>query len=165
MSWDASYQLLLPASANMAFWAPYKLYGEVDRVYSANPPRAAREWGRTQTVMNLVELVVGAIVLLRVFVFGRKDRLAFGLAIFVLGATMMKTITYFVLEHIGEWSNIGPAGQAPSDFVLLYILPNSVWILLPFLSMMTLIARLAQSQEEEGTKAKDDGALARSKRD
>jgi hypothetical protein len=138
VSWDAGYQLMLPDSLDLPLWKPYQLYSKVDLVYSPHETGHVRAWGKAQTVLNCIELAVQAIVFLRVALFGRRDATAFFLCSLVIACTMAKTVLYFVLEACNDWQSVGPAAQEWSDFVLLYLIPNGAWIVVPFFCCVSL---------------------------
>jgi hypothetical protein len=103
--------------------------------------------------MNCVELGIQAIIFVRLFAAGRSDPVAFFLASIVLALTCAKTSTYFVLEHFNDWSSVGPAAKQWSDFVLLYILPNGVWIVVPALSVLALMLEFSQAMQAKAKRS------------
>lgn len=145
MAWDSGYQFGLPASHENPIWSPYRLYAQVDGVYSPNAVGLTRAWGIAQSVMNCVELGLQAVIFLRLMIAGRNDPAAFLLTCIVLSMTCAKTLTYFVLEHFNGWESVGPAAKTMEQLMLLYVLPNSVWIVVPGLSVLALLGEFSSA--------------------
>lgn len=128
IAWDVAFVLLRPASlpdgSLGALWAiPYARYIAVDHSYAdlANP----FIWA--QAIMSLFEL---ALVLVALGAVSRRQRGRAHLLAFCASAlTAAKTSLILLVEALSGFANIGH--NAPLDAVLLYLLPNAVWIVVP----------------------------------
>ena len=63
---------------------------------------------------------------------------------------MAKTILYAFVELASENRHTGH--NSFRDWMLLYIIPNYLWIIVPFCIAMTLFPRLQVKQEVQGSK-------------
>lgn len=131
--WDASFVLLrpysMPGGSLSALWPPYALYVQVDLSYAnledGFPP--------AQSTIGLLEILVGIAAL----VASRRLKvgLAWLLAFTKTTLTGTKTLLFFLVE---AWS--GFAHTSHNDAMLLvfaYILPNIVWVVMPFMVSWT----------------------------
>lgn len=118
-------------------WAPYETYGKVDGLYGRagflDEQAGKDHWNQTQSILNAVEVLGGLIFL---WLCNFNDARANPVGIVVSTCTLWKTVIYFTLEHLSGYVYTGH--NAPFDFWFLYILPSSVWIILPLLVILDL---------------------------
>ena len=136
-TWDASFVFLRPASFDMMLWAPYRDYIQVDKLYGNVDD--AFVW--SQSVMNVVE--VGLNLLALSYVSKKQYRTAAVVAIITSTMTCSKTILYHIIEIA-----CGFCCTAHNDMftlIMLYCLPNGVWIWVP----ATVVFRLGKLFVEE----------------
>ena len=127
--WDVSFVLLRPSSmpgGSLAFlWAPYAKYITVDLSYGDvhNGFVWAQAW------MSCVEVLMVLAAL--AFSWRGKLPLATLLVFAVSVLTCAKTVLIFLIEAVTRGEHVGHNHVA--DLVLLYLLPNGVWIVMPAL--------------------------------
>lgn len=139
-TYDACYELLGPlshAGGRLAgLWPGHILYSRFDHRYAGFDA-----FGSAQSWANLLEVVVlvCALVLAR-----RFGGLVLGLLVSV--ATFWKTVLYFLVEIA---SGLAMTRQSLEQgdlggFLLVAVLPNLVWIVLPLLVVVTLGRQVAR---------------------
>lgn len=132
--WDVMFVLLRPASlpeGSLAFiWIPYAKYIQIDISYAD----MQNNFVITQAIMSLFEICIGIISLYLAHI--KKTILAILFAFSALLLTGTKTIFIFLQEFIGHFEHVNH--NSISDLVFSYILPNSVWIIIPFIAVFCL---------------------------
>ncbi|KAK9473429.1 uncharacterized protein V1510DRAFT_429574 [Dipodascopsis tothii] len=145
--WDASYILArphsLPGGKWHTLWKPYAKYAEVDYCYGFPAWEENDGFPPAQSIVNLFEVALG-------FAYAA---LSFGasatLGSQVLGAlcgivsatsTVSKTVLYFTTEYLGGLKYVGH--NSWTDLVFFYIVPSSVWIIFPLLSLIEICTGL-----------------------
>lgn len=127
--WDVSFVLLRPASmpgGSLSFlWAPYVKYITVDRSYG--DVHDGFVWA--QAIMSAAEV---AMALVGLWFCYRKARALGTLLVFSVSLlTCAKTLLILLIEVVTRLEHVGH--NPVSDLVLLYLLPNSVWVVMPAL--------------------------------
>ena len=127
ISWDVAFVLLRPASmpgGSLAFlWVPYEKYVAVDHSYG--DLENGFVWA--QAMMSLLELVVLAIGL---GLHARRRDAAATLLVFTVSVlTGAKTLLILLIEAVTGGAHVGH--NPMSDLVLLWLLPNGVWVVMP----------------------------------
>lgn len=136
--WDVGFIFLRPASfaggSLGAIWLPYANYVKIDTSYLDlnNAFIPAMAW------MNLFEITLGCMALtLNYF---QKTAAAIVFAFSSLLLTGTKTIFFFVWEAESGFAHI--KHNPMSDIIFLYVLPNALWIVFPFLAVIVLGRRI-----------------------
>jgi hypothetical protein len=135
--WDASYCLLRPRSMQGGdlYWIykPYSLYIAVDKMYGDLKGETVLSFIIIQSWCNLAESALNflaAYLSKQAGASTRKSLVAGLLALTSLCFTFWKTMIYFAFgrEHAkhNTWDM----------YISLYLLPNGLWILMPFFSML-----------------------------
>jgi hypothetical protein len=141
VAWDVSFVLLrplsMPGGSLDVLWIPYEKYLTVDLSYAD----LDSGFVRAQAIMSCLEVVMAVVAL----VLAHRRRLAPAtLLVFCVSVlTCAKTLLIFLIELVTGFASVGH--NAAGDLLLLYVLPNSVWIVMPLLvawsTGRTLIAR------------------------
>jgi hypothetical protein len=127
--WDVSFVLLRPASmpggSLSLFWAPYAKYVTVDRSYGD----LGNGFVWAQAMMSGAEVAM-AIVALWLSLRGRRalgTLLVFSVSLLTCAKTLLILLIEVVtrLEHVGH--------NPLKDLVLLYLVPNGAWVVMPAL--------------------------------
>lgn len=114
--WDVTFVLARP---DVFLWAPYDQYVTIDLGY-ANPDGFVK----AQAVMSLLEIAV-----LVVAVALRRRPAGVLLVCLVSALTAAKTILIFLVEIVTGGQGVGH--NATGDLVLMYVLPNAAWVVMP----------------------------------
>ncbi|KAI1617279.1 hypothetical protein EDD36DRAFT_159424 [Exophiala viscosa] len=163
--WDTGYIFLRPHSMpggkfHSPIWKPYALYGTVDYVYGWPAWNNHVGFSAAQASLNAVETAMYIYYLRVLFNHGAKNFFVFqnldefikgsdesaitgpdvAMAVLVLFSaavmTLSKTILYWFNEYFGGFANIGH--NTPWNLVLLWIIPNGLWIVLPIYMIYVL---------------------------
>ncbi|ROW14983.1 hypothetical protein VPNG_03457 [Cytospora leucostoma] len=150
VAWDTGYVLGRPATmpggwAHSPIWTPYELYGKVDHMYGFKQYNLGNGFTAAQGTLNVIETLLYLVYItiwyraapsLGVKESASRRRIAgksAGLAVLVgFSASVMtvsKTILYWLNEYYSGFDNIGH--NEPLDLLLLWIIPNGAWILVP----------------------------------
>ncbi|KAJ4418765.1 hypothetical protein N0V82_005330 [Gnomoniopsis sp. IMI 355080] len=151
VTWDTGYVLGRPATmpggwAHAPLWTPYELYGRVDHMYGFKQWNLGNGFTAAQGVLNVVETVMylvywgiwyraaGAAVVEseeggRKRIAGRAGALAVVVGLSASVMTVSKTVLYWLNEYFSGFDNIGH--NTPWDLVLLWIIPNGLWLVVP----------------------------------
>ncbi|KAL9972012.1 hypothetical protein ACROYT_G018244 [Oculina patagonica] len=149
---DSLFILLRPHTLPGGKWnylfQPYNLYIQVDPIYKDTNDA----FGIGQTLMNLVEVFINIITVI-MHVRG-KSSLAVLLAFMVSVMTLAKTVLYMLIctplcggQHFVNYPDL-------KKLILAFILPNSFWILVPFLCVVATGRIMLEYMESGETKAK-----------
>jgi len=116
--WDVAFVLLHPASV---LWQPYEKYVTVDLSY-------AHRGGfvRAQAIMSLVEVAIALVAIAL-----RRRPLARLLVFAVSVLTAAKTLLILMIEVVTGGESVGH--NALGDLILLYLVPNGFWVIVPVL--------------------------------
>ncbi|CDH49174.1 related to adiponectin receptor 1 [Lichtheimia corymbifera JMRC:FSU:9682] len=153
--WDAGYCLSRPHSMEggkwNAIWRPYNLYGKIDTFYGIEALEAQDGFTSAQAFMNLVETALnfaylGMITYRPLTKIGQANLVGFTAA----SLTVAKTVLYWLVELFSGMQHTGH--NELRDFILLWVIPNGAWILVPGMIMVALgrdlFARLDQQQDK-----------------
>ncbi|KAF7556844.1 hypothetical protein G7Z17_g1113 [Cylindrodendrum hubeiense] len=142
--WDTGYMLGRPRTfeggdLHWPLWVPYRLYAEVDHVYSRKAYDANNGFSGAQSALNVVETVM---YLVYVWLFwsraesatpgarrslsGRRGALAVLIGFSAAVMTLSKTALYVAHEYFAGFSNVGH--NTTFDLITLWILPNGPWL-------------------------------------
>ncbi|KAK2604588.1 hypothetical protein N8I77_007503 [Diaporthe amygdali] len=148
--WDTGYVLGRPATmpggwAHAPFWTPYALYGEVDHMYGFKQFNLGNGFTAAQGTLNVIETVMyiayftiwyraaGSLGLRdakeRRRIAGNQAGLAVLLGFSASVMTVSKTVLYWLNEYFSGFDNIGH--NKPWDLILLWIIPNGAWLIVP----------------------------------
>ena len=127
--WDISFVLLrprsMPGGSLAALWGPYAKYVTVDLSYgdlhNGFVPAQA-----LMTCLEVLMLLVAALAAWR----GRRPLST----LLIFGASLLtsaKTLLIFVIELVTHGEHVGH--NSAKDLILLYLLPNSLWVVVPAL--------------------------------
>jgi hypothetical protein len=133
--WDGLFVLNRPRSMPggdlHAIWSPYALYVTIDKMYGD----MGNLFVIVQSYCNFVEVALNFLAAYLASHAGgsaRKSTFAGVVALVSLAFTFWKTVIYFAY---------GREDAAHNDwktYVTLYLLPNGMWLLVPFLSMVAI---------------------------
>lgn len=122
-------------------------YSPVER--DAAPGMGANAFGPAQSVLNVIEIAVNLLYLF--LAVGMEAPSASVVGLVVNTATFAKTLLYFVMvyvyqAHFGIAVVPSAALASPEDiktFVGLWLIPNGIWLVVPFAACVTLGKQLA----------------------
>ncbi|KAJ5084571.1 hypothetical protein NUU61_009150 [Penicillium alfredii] len=154
-------------------WAPYALYGTVDYIYGWPAFNARNGFTAAQTVLNVVETLGYIYYLWIVYrhgatispgrgsqklgkgflwlltgdkvVSGRTGAIALLVAYTASVMTLSKTLLYWLNEFFSGFENIGHNDAV--SLILLWIIPNGLWIIFPGYNIYVLGADILSSLE------------------
>ncbi|XP_063415244.1 uncharacterized protein LOC134697123 [Mytilus trossulus] len=144
-TWDASFILCrphsLPGGAWDALWYLYKYYIVVDRRYMDEED----SFSRGISLLNVVEVVLSVLVILLHYQKSQHTRL---MAFTVSVMTFWKTVLYFVM--FTEYCGAGPlrVQNTIMQEIFIYLIPNGIWVVVPFLVMIQLWSLLATDNKQ-----------------
>ncbi|KAI9246260.1 hypothetical protein BDA99DRAFT_489919 [Phascolomyces articulosus] len=136
--WDAGYCLLRPHSMEGGkwnlLWRPYILYGKVDKFYGIEAWNEEDGFTGAQAFMNLVETALNFVYLWMVSNSQKPGRTSLvGFSAVIL--TVAKTVLYWLVEFYSGMRHTGH--NELFDYILLWIIPNGAWIVVP--SMIAIV--------------------------
>lgn len=141
--WDALFVFNRPASFKNVIWAPYRDYVVVDKLYGDTTD----DFVFCQSVMNLVEVFLNICALN--LVSNKRERYASVFALVASAMTCAKTVLYFLMEISSDFSHTGH--NTRTTFYSLFVLPNGIWILVPFLCCIVLGRSLAENVDVDAS--------------
>jgi len=131
--WDTGFVLTRPRSMKGGdlFWLfePYDTYIQVDKLYK----KINDSFVVSQSLMNLVENSVNIATLTLHF---KNHPASLVVGIFGLTLTLGKTILYTLMDVVCNFCNT--RHNDLTTRVFLYFLPNGLWIVIPFMGIVTL---------------------------
>ncbi len=146
VSWDAGYLLTRPHSmaGGPLFWLfqPYAKYITLDLLYGnlKNSFVVAQAW------LNILEIICGFLAL--AMYHGSKSSTTKNLACVILlitcVATFCKTVLYFVHDFVdtGIHPDQHPTDISWFDYIMLFIVPNIIWIVVPLSCIVNLTKQI-----------------------
>lgn len=144
--WDTLFVVLRPMSmeggALSFLWLPYSQYVTVDLSYG-NP---SDPFTLVQAIMSQFEIAVLAVGI--VFNAFRQTGLATLLVFFSCSLTWAKTTLIFLQEWASGLANVGH--NSAEVLWLQYIVPNSVWVVVPLLVVLVTGRRLLRALPYRG---------------
>ncbi|KAI9014434.1 hypothetical protein CLU79DRAFT_848012 [Phycomyces nitens] len=141
---DAGYCLTRPHSMEggkwSLFWKPYGLYGKIDHLYGIEAWDSNDGFTGAQAFMNLVETSLNLLYLWKLkamretttITIGQANLIGFSAALL----TLAKTVLYWLVEAFSGMSHTGH--NTLSQFILLWVIPNGLWIVFPALIVRNL---------------------------
>lgn len=154
--WDAFYCFMRPRSMVGGdlhwIWEPYGLYQEVDLIYGVESLQRNDGFPNAQSLMNVIETLLNLTYVYLVHVSGAPVAPLIGLATATM--TLSKTVLYWAQEFY-----CGRCATGHNDFqtlLVIWILPNALWIVFPSLIVYTLgkdIAATLGAAERRAIKA------------
>jgi len=114
-------------------WKPYDTYITVDLLYG----KLEDTFVFGQSVMNLFE---NALNILAVYYHFQNNPAGLVLGFLGLGMTLAKTILYSVMDAACDFCNTRHNEFA--TLLVLYVIPNGMWIIVPFTGLVTLGSRI-----------------------
>lgn len=97
----------------------------------------------TQSSFNVVEIVL-QLVYLALARAGSSFSTITGFTVSLM--TFYKTVLYFAIAYNGNWATVPSVAAGDwSTLFWLYILPNGIWIVVPFLVCLNLGTKLADA--------------------
>jgi len=122
-------------------WKPYALYQEIDYVYGIPALERGDGFTNAQSILNIIETLMNVtyVYLAHVSQWPGAPLIGFGAALM----TVSKTILYWLQEYFCGFCAIGH--NTLSDLLLLWILPNGLWIVVPSFIILRLGKDLANS--------------------
>jgi len=162
VTWDFLYCFLRPRSMEGGdlfwFWSPYKLYGTIDHIYGPKALESNNGFTNAQAFLNVIETMLNIEYLYLAHSSpstlpsttanhgGRRKKghptaplIGFTAAVM----TLSKTVLYHLQEYYCGWCSIGH--NEFKTLFWLWIIPNGLWIVFPFLVASTLGATIATS--------------------
>ncbi len=133
-SWDVMYILLRPESFSggkyAAIFMPYAQYIKIDPSYA----NLNNQFIKSLALMDIFQIAIGFLALC--FNGFRKITFAILLAFSALLLTGTETVLVFALEAFDHFKHV--EHNSASVILFQYILPNSLWIIFPFLGVFVL---------------------------
>lgn len=135
VAWDIGFVLMRPASMEGGewswLWAPYSNYYRVDLAYGD----LSNHWIRAQTLGNIFESFLNfSAVIFYYSPFSSQNRMAPIIGMCSALMTLWKTVLYWVIEYCSNYENTGH--NTLFDAVFIFIIPNALWLIFPFLIVM-----------------------------
>lgn len=142
-TWDASFIMLrphtLPGGSLHTFWKPYSLYIGVDQRYlDINDPFVfgISLFNYAEVVMNIATIILHY----------RNSHHTIPLAFTVSIMTFWKTLFYFyAFTYLGGGGPYRVGNTLWTEFFLV-VIPNGIWVILPFAVMVALWSRFVPAQ-------------------
>jgi len=122
-------------------WEPYGLYQEVDYVYGMPSFLSGDGFTNAQSLLNIIETLmnIAYVYLAHIAQWPPAPMIGFGAALM----TLSKTVLYGAQEYYCGFCAIGH--NKIQDLLLLWILPNGLWIVFPTLIVLQLGKDIAHS--------------------
>jgi hypothetical protein len=134
--WDSAFVLLQPrtfAGGDLHWiFSAYDLYSTVDKAYSREAYEQGETFPRAQAVLNLVEVSLQLYALFLFWV--RRDNpkgVLVGFSCQLM--TLAKTVLYFTMDAMAQFKH--SRHNPILNLILLYVLPNSLWIVFPAIAV------------------------------
>ncbi|GAA5996942.1 uncharacterized protein JCM10292_006100 [Rhodotorula paludigena] len=152
VAWDTGYVLLRPRSMKggdlSALWAPYELYGLVDKVYGPDAWASGYGFTSAQALMNIPESILNILFLV---LSARESPVAILVGFLAVVMTSWKTVLYWLIDQQSGWSYTGH--NSLRDWIILFAIPNGAWIVVPSILAVVFGMQIARSLRV-GAKAK-----------
>jgi len=116
-------------------WQPYDTYSKVDLLYG----KMNDSFVVSQSMMNIVENAMNFAAVTLHF-----NNHPAGLVVGIIGLTMTlgKTVLYSLMDIVCKFCNTGHNDLF--TLVFLYLIPNGLWIVVPFIGVVTLGNKIVQ---------------------
>jgi len=153
--WDATYVLTRPRSmANgdlFHIFFPYAKYITLDPLYG----NLQNAFVIAQSYINYVELSLALFSVILYQFIGRRN---LGCLILLVASVMTwsKTVLYFVHDNFERslHPHISPTKVETWEYIFLFIVPSSLWIILPFACMWNIGGQIIRSLNPTSEKPK-----------
>ena len=146
VTWDYLFVLLRPATlpgGNLnKFWKPYSKYIEIDTLYKSESDRFII----IQSYFNIFETLLNFTCLLMIFFMSKSVKWQVFNGLFTLiciSFTFWKTAIYFIYDDVFINYNTNT-----HELILLFLIPNSMWLIGPIASMIDIIRRFIRVLNE-----------------
>ncbi|KAL6300317.1 hypothetical protein BKA93DRAFT_819479 [Sparassis latifolia] len=143
--WDALFLFFRPRSFEGGdlhwIWRPYGLYQNIDFVYGVRAWEEHDGFPNAQSLLNIVENLLNITYLYLAHVSGTPVATLVGFASVVM--TLSKTLLYWLQEYYCGWCSIGHNNL--KDLIVLWVIPNGAWIIVPSLILLRLGKDIAES--------------------
>ncbi|GAX79822.1 hypothetical protein CEUSTIGMA_g7262.t1 [Chlamydomonas eustigma] len=153
--YDAGYVLMRPRSMPggdlFSIWSPYELYARVDKLYSREAMLAGDGFNKAQSILNLAEV---SLHFLSLYLWSKPrlqsqgDVLAFGSQLM----TLWKTVLYWLNDFCRPEGQRYTEGSDLMTWLLVYMLPNVVWLIVPSFTVYALGQRLISKMPKTTSK-------------
>eukprot|EP00939_MAST-03C_sp_MAST-3C-sp1_P000889 g889.t1 len=150
-TWDFAFVLYRPLSFEHPLWSPYKDYVKVDKLYA----NIQDDFVFCQSIMNFVEVCLNVASLC--LLLKKRYKAAAVTALVVCTMTCSKTILYHLMELSCNGCNTDQNDWG--TFIMLYVLPNGVWIWVPLYACVTLGSQFASEEPAEKRRARSPSSL------
>jgi len=143
VAWDAGYCFMRPRSMPGGdlhwIWKPYGIYMNIDYIYGLPALLERNGFTNAQAMMNVVETLLNILYLYLAHVAKWPPAPIIGFASAAL--TLGKTALYWLQEYYCGYCDIGH--NAFWDLILLWVIPNGLWLVVPTLIVLQLGKDLA----------------------
>jgi len=145
IAWDVGYCMMRPRSMKGGdlhwIWKPYALYQEVDYIYGIPSLLSGNGFTNAQSLLNIIETLINIayLYLAHIAQWPAAPMIGFGAALM----TLSKTLLYWAQEYYCGFCAVGHNNLW--DLVLLWIVPNGLWIVVPSFIVLQLGRDLAES--------------------
>ncbi|KIY53360.1 hypothetical protein FISHEDRAFT_68966 [Fistulina hepatica ATCC 64428] len=115
-------------------WEPYGLYQEIDYIYGLPAFEERDGFPAAQSALNIVETLLNLLYVYLAHVAEWPAAPVVGFASAIM--TLWKTVLYIAQEYFCQWCSVGHNDLR--TFLVAWILPNGIWIVIPLLIIMQL---------------------------
>jgi len=122
-------------------WTPYNLYANIDLVYGWPALENNEGFTSAQAALNLIENAINIGYLYKTHISPSPVAPLIGFTGVVM--TFSKTVLYWLQEYYCSFCKIGHNNLY--DLIVLWVLPNGAWLVVPGLIMITLGGDIAKS--------------------
>ncbi|KZS91441.1 hypothetical protein SISNIDRAFT_456701 [Sistotremastrum niveocremeum HHB9708] len=123
-------------------WKPYSIYQDVDLVYGVKTFEDGSGFTNAQSLMNVIETLINLYYL---YLAHRSVPSPSAPLVGFTGAvmTLSKTVLYWAQEYYCNYCAVGH--NTVQDLIVLWIIPNGAWIVLPAFITYRLGKDISQS--------------------
>jgi hypothetical protein len=122
-------------------WKPYALYQNVDHVYGLPSFESGDGFTNAQSLLNIFENILNLTYVYQAHVL--RTPIAPLTGLIVASLTLAKTILYWAQEYYCNYCAVGH--NSTFDLVLMWIIPNGLWLIIPSLIIATLYRDVTKS--------------------
>jgi len=145
IAWDVGYCMMRPRSMKGGdlhwIWKPYGIYQEIDYIYGMPSFLSGNGFTNAQSLLNIIETLLNItyVYLAHIAQWPPAPIIGFGATLM----TLSKTLLYWAQEYYCGYCSIGHNNLW--DVVLLWMVPNGVWIVVPTFVVLQFGKDLAES--------------------
>jgi len=143
--WDSGYLFYRPRSFEGGdlhwIWEPYGLYQNVDYIYGLKAFEENDGFPAAQALLNIVENLLNIAYLYMAHV--SKTPIATLVGFMSIVMTLSKTALYWLQEYFCGGCAVGHNNL--KDLVILWMIPNGLWLVVPSLILWRLGKDIAES--------------------